>query len=25
MRQLVSKAGELRTVEVTADRPIEET
>ena len=25
MRQLVSKGGDLRTVDVTADRPIEET
>ena len=25
MRQLVSKGGELRTVDVTADRPIDET
>ena len=25
MRQLVSKGGELRAVDVTADRPIEET
>jgi exodeoxyribonuclease VII small subunit len=25
MRQLVSKSGELRTVDVTADHPIEET
>jgi exodeoxyribonuclease VII small subunit len=25
MRQLVSKGGELRTVDVAADRPIEET